>query len=511
MKSTELLLPVVVPTMPSKGQWVVSRSKMLGLFLAFALLLLIGLLPTFTGLKPSAHMMLALLAFAVVIWITEAMDYAISAIVVAALMVFLLSSTPDPTRTSTVAMGTSAALGLAMSGFSNAAVTLVGAACFIAAAMTVTGLDRRIALWVLSRVDATTNHILIGAMSVGFLLSFVVPSTTARVACLMPIMLGFIAAFKVDRRSKFAALLVITAAQTASIWNIGIKTAAAQNMVALGFVEKQFQVNVTWLDWFIAGAPFSAILSIGLYFVMTWLIRPEMKEIAGGKAAVQEELNKIGAMTINEKKLLILVLSMLIFWASEKQWHEIDTATATLCAVALMLLPKVGVMSWSKSQKAFPWGTILLFAVGISLGSVLLKTDAAAWLARGIVDELGIANASAFAIFMLLSGFLIIIHLGFASATALASTMIPIVIAVLTTVKTPGLNIVGMTMLLQFVVSFGFILPVNAPQNMIAYGTNTFEVKDFVKTGLMLTVIAYLLLAIFATTYWSWMGYFKVS
>ena len=89
-----------------------------------------------------------------------------------------------------------------------------------------------------------------------------------------------------------------------------------------------------------------------------------------------------------------------------------------------------------------------------------------------------------------MSLFLVVIHLGFASATALASAMIPIVIAVLQSVATPGINIVGMTMLLQFVVSFGFILVVNAPQNMVAYGTETFEAKDFVRTGLVLTVIA---------------------
>jgi anion transporter len=493
--------------MKSNDQALLKNS---GLVVAFALLILVACLPAIEGLKPAAQMMLALLAFAVVLWITEAMDYAVSAVVITALMVFLLAFSPDPTKTMTVAMGTSAALSLAMSGFSNTAVALVGAACFIAAAMTVTGLDRRIALWVLSKVDASTNHILIGAMMVGFLLSFVVPSTTARVACLMPIMLGFIAAFKVDKRSKFAALLVITAAQTASIWNVGIKTAAAQNMVAVGFIEKQFHVSISWLDWFIAGAPFSAVLSIVLYFVMTRLIQPEMKEIAGGRVAIQEELAKIGAMTFNEKKLLLLVLGLLVFWAGEKQWHDFDTASTTLAAIALMLVPRVGVMTWSESQKGFPWGTILLFAVGISLGSVLLKTDAAAWLARWIVDGLGIANSSAFVIFMLLSGFLILVHLGFASATALASTMIPIVIAVLTTVNTPGLNVVGMTMLLQFVVSFGFILPVNAPQNMIAYGTGTFEVKDFVKTGFALTVFAYVLLAIFAQTYWSWMGYLTV-
>ena len=98
-------------------------------------------------------------------------------------------------------------------------------------------------------------------------------------------------------------------------------------------------------------------------------------------------------------------------------------------------------------------------------------------------------------------------HLGFASATALASAMIPIVIAVLQSVHTPGLNLIGMTMLLQFVVSFGFILPVNSPQNMVAYGTETFAAKDFVKTGLVLTALGYALVLFLGATYWSWMGY----
>ena len=72
---------------------------------------------------------------------------------------------------------------------------------------------------------------------------------------------------------------------------------------------------------------------------------------------------------------------------------------------------------------------------------------------------------------------------------------------------TPGINIVGMTMLLQFVVSFGFILVVNAPQNMVAYGTETFEAKDFVRTGLVLTVIALALVMPVGATCWRWLGY----
>ena len=85
--------------------------------------------------------------------------------------------------------------------------------------------------------------------------------------------------------------------------------------------------------------------------------------------------------------------------------------------------------------------------------------------------------------------------------------MIPIVISVSQSVATPGINLVGMTLLLQFIVSFGFILVVNAPQNMVAYGTETFAAKDFIRTGLVLTVIALALVMLLGVTYWRWLGY----
>ncbi|MES2280069.1 MAG: DASS family sodium-coupled anion symporter [Pseudomonadota bacterium] len=484
-----------------------SPGKRIALGAAMAALLAVLFMPTPQGLPPAGQVMLAILAFAVIVWMTEALDYAVSAVVIGALMIFLLAWVPDAAKPAGAGMGTAAALGLALSGFSNSAVALVAAACFIAAAMTATGLDRRIALVVLSKVDASTRHIVMGAMAVGFLLSFIVPSTTARVACLVPIMMGFIMAFKVEKRSRFAGLLVITAAQTASVWNVGIKTAAAQNMVAIGFIEKQFGTSISWTEWFIAGAPFSALLSVAVYFIMTRMMKPEMAEIAGGQATIRQQLQGIGPMTTNEWKLLAIVLTLLGFWATEKVLHDFDTSSTTIAAIALMLLPRIGVMDWKASQRGFPWGTVILFAVGISIGTALLRTQAAGWLANVIVQNLGLQNASAFVILMLLSLFLIVIHLGFASATALASTMIPIIISVMLAVQTPGINVIGMTMLLQFVVSFGFILPVNAPQNMIAYGTDTFDAKDFVRTGLVITLAAAVLLVVFALTYWPWMGY----
>ena len=85
--------------------------------------------------------------------------------------------------------------------------------------------------------------------------------------------------------------------------------------------------------------------------------------------------------------------------------------------------------------------------------------------------------------------------------------MVPIIIDVLTAVQTPDTNVIGMTMRLQFVVRFGFILSVNAPQKMIALGMDTFEARDLIKTGLMIALAATALLVIFALTDWPWMGY----
>jgi solute carrier family 13 (sodium-dependent dicarboxylate transporter), member 2/3/5 len=75
-----------------------------------------------------------------------------------------------------------------------------------------------------------------------------------------------------------------------------------------------------------------------------------------------------------------------------------------------------------------------------------------------VVTQFGLKHASALVILAALSLFLTVIHLGFASATAVTSPMIPIVIALLQDMATPGINMVGVGILLQFVASFGFIL-----------------------------------------------------
>lgn len=481
-------------------------GKKYGLLLALLAMAAVYLLPTPADLPTEGHRLIGILVFAVIVWMTEGVSYPVSAFVIVTFMSFALGLAPNPAKPGAI-IGTANALKMALSGFSSSAWALVAGAMFLSAAMMITGLDKRIALVVMSHIGVKANRLIIGVIFVGFLLSFFVPSTTARVSCMVPIVIGIIRAFGLKMGSTFAGVLMMAVAQADSLWNIGIKTAAAQNMVAIGFIQQVLGEDISWLDWFIAAAPYAAIMSVILYFLLLYLMPPEIKEMPGGKEALDKMLQEMGPISVSEKKLLFISILLLCFWVTEKKLHPFDTTTVTIAGIMLMMLPRIGFMTWKEAVPHINWGTVALFGVGISLGSALLKSGAAIWLANHFVALFGMETMSPLMIIAVLAFFLTVIHLGFASATGLAAAMIPIVIAVLESVKTPGINVLGMTMILQYTICFGYILPVNAPQNMIAYSTGYITSKDFLKTGIPFTILAYAMILVFSATYWNWLGY----
>ncbi|WP_082683153.1 DASS family sodium-coupled anion symporter [Entomohabitans teleogrylli] len=490
--------------MPDK-KWAIPHP---GLWIAALAAIIIMFLPFGPDLPVAGKNMIAILVFAIIVWISEAMDYTASAIAISALIIFLVGFAPDIQNPDAL-LGTTKALKMTLSGFSNSALALVAAAMFIAAAMTVTGLDRRIALFTMSKIGASSRSILIGAIVVTIVLSLVVPSATARTACVVPIMMGVIAAFKVDKHSRMAASMMIVIAQATSIWNVGIQTSAAQNLLSMGFIHKTLGAEhaISWLDWLLAGAPWSLAMSVILYFLARKLLPPETETVEGGTDAIKKSLADLGPTTAKEKRLIVISLLLLFFWATGGKLHSIDTTSVTLAGLAIMLLPGIGVMQWKDVEKRVQWGTLLMFGIGISLGSTLLDTQAATWMANYVVKGFGLESLSAFTIFAILAAFLIIIHLGFASATALTAALLPILISLLISLpESAGVNPAGMTILLAFTVSFGFILPINAPQNMVCLGTDTFTPRQFTRIGVVLTIAGYLMLLLFASTWWKVLG-----
>ena len=480
------------------------KHKAISLIVALVVLFIIILLPNPESLPVAGQRALGVLAFAVILWVTEAVSYPVSAIFIVALLAVLVGLSPSMDDPSEL-IGSKEALTMAIGGFSSSALLLVAGALVLATAMELTGLHKRIALYIMSKVGTQPGRLVIGTILVSLVLALFVPSATARAGTLVPILMGMTAAFGLAKDSKLSALLMITAVQSISIWNIGIKTAAAQNMVALGFMESEFGIDISWGAWFLYAAPWAVIMSVVLYFVMTRLIKPDASEIEG-KGNIKQQLNDLGAITTNEKRLIGVSLFLLFFWSTEGIIHPFDSTTVTIVALAYMFIPKIGVFSWSEVQPKIAWGTLIIFAIGISMGQVLLATNGASWLSEKSFEAIGLHAMPLVLMIAVLALFNILIHLGFASATSLASAFIPIVIALVVGMGDTAFNGPGLVLIMQFVISFGFLLPVNAPQNMLAYGTGAFTTKEFLKSGIPLTIIGYLLIILFSATYWQWVG-----
>ena len=101
-------------------------ARLWGLLAGVVVAVIILMLPEFPGLSIAGQRMLAVLAFAVIVWMSEAMDYAVSSVVIVALMAFLLGTAPNP-KNPAVMLGTGGGLQMALAGFSNSALALVAA------------------------------------------------------------------------------------------------------------------------------------------------------------------------------------------------------------------------------------------------------------------------------------------------------------------------------------------------------------------------------------------------
>jgi sodium-dependent dicarboxylate transporter 2/3/5 len=481
-----------------------------GLLLATLALVAIVMLPQPAGLSVAGQHMLGIFVFAVIIWMTEAVDYAASSIILMALMAFLLGIAPDPAHPDR-SLGTQAALAEALAGFTNSAVALIAASLVIAAAMAITGLDKRIAFKVVAFIGTSRSRILIGIIVVMAALAFFIPTASARVACLTPIALGMISALGIDKKSRVAGMLMMAIAYLSLIWAMGIATGAAQNVYVNALMDKTIHISISWIDWLVVGAPFSMAMSVALYFVLMKMMAPDVQDATERKSlsftASADLGSQLGPMTTAEIKLLVFSLVLLGFWSTENKLHHFDSSSVAVAAVALMFVPKIGVIDWKQVQSRIPWGILIQLGVGVGLGTALLKTGTASWLATFVVNQFGVEQLSVFEILAVLWLFMIVVHLGFSSGAAMATTMIPVMLSVLQQTQIPTVKIAGMTMLLTFVTSVGWILPINGPQNMLAFGTETFEARDFIRVGTVLTVIAYAMLLVFAATYWRWLGY----
>lgn len=462
--------------------------KLLGVGAAVLVAVAIWLAPTPAGLSLVGHKALALFGCIFVLYLTEAIPLAVASILVVP---------------AAALSGITTVKG-ALEGFSAASAYLIVGAFVLATAMVKTRLAERITYRILLRIGSAPTRITLGVTLVNIALAFLVPSSTARTAILLPECLSILALYGIAGRSSFATNLLLTLTMTNATIGAGILTATVPNPVTVEFVAKAGGHTISYAEWLLYGFPPALLMTFATWGLIQRVFPPEVAarqdEIDG---TIRANLGKLGRMSGPEWRTLLVFGLITVLWATQGL-SGLDTTVVCLAGVVLLFLPKFGVITWADANKGVSWQVLLVAGGGISLGDILLKTGAASWLANAIFHGLGLGGASALVVIVVVMLIVQYLHVIFVGTTAMATALLPIILAM---AGTAGISPVALALPAGMIIGgYPLLMFYNTLPSIIVYGTGRLTVGDFPKVGIVVCALACFVYALCAATYWRWLG-----
>jgi L-tartrate/succinate antiporter len=260
-------------------------------------------------------------------------------------------------------------------------------------------------------------------------------------------------------------------------------TGLAPNLLAIELAKKTAGVEFGWTQWFTAFAPVGVVL-LGLVPLLAyWLYPPEVREGRAVPLWAGDELAKLGRLTRPEillGGLVVLALSLWIFGTA-----VVNATTVALIVISLMLMLKV--VSWTDitANKA-AWNTLAWFATLVALADGLNRTGFVKWFADSIAAHMG-GLAPVVAMVALVTVFYFV-HYLFASITAHVTAMLPVFLAVGSTI--PGMNMPHYALLLSLTLGLmGIFTPYSTGPSPVYYGSGYVPSSDWWRLGAIFGVI----------------------
>ena len=458
-----------------------------GFPLAVIAFLLVYFLPAPAGLPAAGQKALALFSSVFILYLTESIPLVVTSIAIVPMAAFLGLAKVGP----------------ALAPFAASSIFLMFGAFILAAAMIKTKLAERITYLILSVVGSSTLKITVGVTLANVILSFLVPSSTARTAILLPVCLSIIGLFEGEGRTKFGANLLLTLAFTNATISAGILTATVPNPVTNEFIQKAGGAAISYMEWLKIGFLPAAIMTVLTWLLIQYMYKPEYDEIPGGAAYVENKLAAMGKMTRDEIYTLFVFIGVVVLWATGSITH-IDTTIACLAAAVPLFLPKVGVMNWNDANKHIGYSVLLLTGGGLTMGTLMMNTGATKWMATSVFSMFGLHGMAVVVLLMLVMFVVQFMHVFFVGTTVMATAFLPMVVALGVEAGLPpavlalpaGMIIGGYPLIMFYCTN----------PNVMVYGSGQLSVGDFPRVGIPISVLACLVYGLCAATYWRWIG-----
>ena len=471
------------------------RMKYFGLPLALIVLAFIWTMPTPEGLAYNAKMALGIFSFALILWVTNGIpNYATSLIVIILLPLTGAWSEAD-------------ALGV----FGYEVIWLMIAAFVIASGMEKSGLAKRIALLLIKTMGKSTNTVLIVLMVTNFFIAFVVPSTTARAAMLLPIVMLITEIFEVGSVEQsdinFGKLLALQGIHANNLSTAAIVTATSSQILAISYIKDLTGTNISWMDWFVASAPVTVLALVSSFFIGKILYKTDNKKASSEKMKyLEDEYNKLGKLNIMEKKAIVIFGITIFLWATDSLHvkmfgFQLSLVIVAIISAALFFLPHIGILKWKEAK--ISWN-LLIFSCGAYAGGLALDaTGLASWVLNGIFSHMNLSNMSFFALFAIITFIASFSHFVFTSKTVRTIILIPLIISIAQIAK---VNPVSLALPAALTIADTITLPPHSKVNLIYYGTGTFTVLEQLVYGILVLLAKWVILLVASFTWFKIIG-----
>ncbi|MDD2464357.1 MAG: SLC13 family permease [Desulfobulbus sp.] len=427
---------------------------------------------------------LAVFAVAATWWIFEVVPIGVTSLLIGALQALFLIRKPA----------------VAFKDFMDPSVLFIFGSVVIGMVFTKTGLTRRIAYKMLSIIGERTSMIMLGCFVMTALLTHVM-AHTAVAATMFPLLMAIYAMYTTETKpTNFGKCLFIGMAYVAGAGSIITLLGAARGAVALSFYKDMMHVDISFgtLSYYMFPVGWLMVFLLWGFFML--FCKPEKDRIPGLKEKATRMYRELGGITRKELLAAAIILGAVALIAMKNflpALKGLDKTGILLCSTILFFV--CNILSLDDLED-IPWNIILLFAGAMSIGFCLWETGAAKWLA---VNWLVLFQKAPAIIFILGMAFFVLVMTNFIMNVAAIAISLPVALVI-----APYLGVAGEVILFSSLVVAGmpFILLIGAAPNAIAYNSKQFTTGEFLKFGVMASVLLMVVLWVFVAFIWPMMG-----